>query len=70
MHELMGALRAAHGQPMFTLYQNGVHYDAKKGLREPNFLAWIFALRKGAAQVPFEKLAGPMDKRPTSLQKK
>ena len=55
---------------MFTLYQNGVHYDAKKGLREPNFVPWMFAQRKGAAPVPFEKIAGPKDKRPTSLQKK
>jgi hypothetical protein len=52
---------------MLTLYQNGVHHDAKKGLREPNFLPWMFALRKGTAQVPLEKIAVPKDKRPTSL---
>ena len=32
---------------MFTLYQNGVHYDAKKGLREPNFVPWMFAPAEG-----------------------
>jgi hypothetical protein len=49
---------------------NGVHSDAKNGLSEPNFLPWMFAQRKGAPQVPFEKIAGPKDKRSTSLQKK
>jgi predicted peptidase len=70
MAELVAALRAAHGHPMFTVYPNGVHYDAKKGLHDKNFLPWIFAQRKGAAEVPFEKVAGPKDKRPTSLEKK
>jgi predicted peptidase len=70
MAELVAALRAAHGHPMFTVYPNGVHYDAKKGLHDPNLLPWLFAQRRGSAEVPFEKVAGPKDKRPTSLEKK
>jgi predicted peptidase len=71
LNELVSALRSAHGHPMFTVVPNGVHYDAKKAaLHDPNFLPWIFAQRKGHAEVPFEKVAGPKDKRPTSLEKK
>ena len=71
MTELVAALRAAHGNPMFTIVSNGVHYDAKNaGLHEPNLLPWMFAQRRGAALVPFENVARPKDKRPTSLQKK
>jgi predicted peptidase len=70
MTELVGSLRAARGTPMFTVYQNGAHYDAKKGLHDPNLLPWMFAQRRGSPEVPFEKVAGPKDKRPTSLEKK
>ena len=34
MHEMV-APRAAHGQPMFTIYHNGAHYDSKKGSMTP-----------------------------------
>jgi len=71
MTEMVAALRAVHGHPMFTIYPNGVHYDAKRGgLHERNLLPWMFAQRRGSAAVPFEKIAGPKDKRPTSLEKK
>jgi predicted peptidase len=70
MRELVAALQAAHGHPMFTIYPNGVHYHAKNGLHERNLLPWMFAQRRGKPEVPFDKVAGPKDKRPTSLQKK
>ena len=70
MTELMAALRSAHGHPLYSIYPNGVHYDAKRGLHEPNLLPWMFAQRRGSAEVPFEKVAKPKDKRPTSLEKK
>ena len=70
MRELVAALRAAHGHPMFTIYPGGVHYHAKKGLHDRNLLPWMFAQRRGQPEVPFEKVAKPTDKRPTSLVKK
>jgi predicted peptidase len=71
MNELVAALRSTQGHPMFTVVANGVHYDAKRAaLHDPNFLPWIFAQRKGHAAVPFEKVAGPKDKRPRNLEKK
>ena len=71
MTEMMVALRAAHGQPMFTVIPNGVHWDSKThALGERNFLPWMFAQRRGTPEVPFDKIAKPKDKRPTSLEKK
>jgi predicted peptidase len=70
MRELMAALKAAHAQPLFTIYPNGAHYDSKKGLQDKNFLPWMFAQRRGKSVVPFEEVAKPTDKRPTSLAKK
>ncbi len=71
MTELVAALRAAHGHPMFTIYPNGTHNDVKnRALHDRNLLPWMFAQRRGSAEVPFEKVAAPKDKRPTSLEKK
>ena len=70
MRELMAALKAAHGQPMFTIYPKGVHSDAKKGLQDKNLLPWMFAQSRGKPVVPFEEIAKPTDKWPTSLTKK
>jgi predicted peptidase len=71
MKEMVGSLRSASGHPIFTIVPNGAHYDAKlAALHDRNFLPWMFAQRRGTPQVPFEKVAGPKDKRPTSLEKK
>jgi predicted peptidase len=70
MDELTTALRNAGGSPLFTIIAKGQHYDAKsRGLAEPNLLPWMFAQTRGKPPVPFDKIAGPKDKRPTSLEK-
>ncbi len=69
MREMVAALRAAHGRPMFTIYSHGARYDSKRGLNDPNPFRWMFAQRRGQPEVPFEKVAKPSDKRPTSLEK-
>jgi predicted peptidase len=70
MTEMVAALHSAHGHPMFSIIPNGAHYDAKNSaLHDPNFLPWMFAQHRGSAEVPFEKIAKPKDKRPTSLAK-
>jgi predicted peptidase len=69
--DAIDALRAADAHPMFTVYPNGVHFDARsRGLREPNLLPWMFAQRKGSPAVTLENIAGPKSKRPTSPAKK
>jgi predicted peptidase len=71
MTELVAAIRAAHGHPLFSIFPNGTHNDIKtSALSERNFLPWMFAQRRGSPEVPFEKIARPKDKRPTSLEKK
>jgi predicted peptidase len=70
MTELTTSLREAGGTPLFTIVPKGVHWMAVTGgLAEPNLLPWMFAQRRGRPAVPFDKIARPKDKRPTSLQK-
>jgi hypothetical protein len=69
MTELTTALRNAGGAPLFTIVARGQHDDAKiHGLADRNLLWWLFAQRRGRPAVPFDKIAGPRDRRPTSLQ--
>jgi len=68
MSELMAALRAVHASPLYTIVPKGQHYDAKgKALADPSLLPWLFAQRRGKSAVPFDKIASPSAKRPTSL---
>ncbi|HEX3314406.1 MAG TPA: dienelactone hydrolase family protein [Gemmataceae bacterium] len=70
MEELMSALEAAQGHPLYTVIPNGVHYDAKgKGLADPTVIPWMFAQKRGQPVVAFDSVAGPKAKRPTSLEK-
>ncbi len=70
MHEMINGLQHAGGKPLFTIVPSGQHYDARaKGLGEPELLPWLFAQERGKPEVPFEKVAGPKAKLPTSLQK-
>ena len=70
MDELTTALRKAGGSPLYTIVAKGQHWDAKgRGLAEPNLLPWLFAQKRGRPMVPFDKIAGPKDRRPTSLEK-
>jgi predicted peptidase len=69
MEELMTALRTAGSPGMYTVVPGGAHWDAQRGLGDRNLLPWMFAQRRGTPAAPFDKVAGPKDKRPTSLQK-
>ena len=58
--ELVAALRAANGQPIFTVYPNGTHDDAKyRALHEPSFLTWMFAQRRASPVVSVQRIAEP-----------
>jgi hypothetical protein len=71
MKEMAAALCAVDGHPMFTFVPDGAHWQGKiTALHEPNFSPWMFAQRRGTAEVPFEKVSRPKDKRPTSLAKR
>lgn len=70
MMELMSALKAVHAAPLYTIVPKGGHWDAKsKGLSNPEVIPWMFAQQHGKPVVPFDKVAGPNAKRPTSLAK-
>jgi hypothetical protein len=63
--------RASGGAPRFTVYPNGVHYDAKnRALHERDLLPWMFAQQKGKPAVPVEEVARPPQKRVTKLDRK
>ena len=70
MKEMDAALRAAHATPLYTIYANGVHYDAKRGFGDPALLPWLFAQQRGKPEVSFVEAAGPKAKLPTSLAEK
>jgi predicted peptidase len=70
MHELVNAVRASGGDPMYSIIPKGEHGQALFALNEPNLIRWMFAQRRGTAHVGFEAVAKPTDKRPTSLHKK
>jgi predicted peptidase len=70
MMELMSVLKAAHAAPLYTVIPKGGHGDAKgKGLSDPEVIPWMFAQQRGKPLVPFDQVAGPAAKRPTSLAK-
>jgi predicted peptidase len=70
MTELTTALREAGGSPLYTIVAKGQHWDAKvRGLADPTLLPWMFAQRRGRPAVPFDKVASPKARRPTSLEK-
>ena len=70
MQELMSALDAAKGHPLWTIYSGGNHGDARwKAFGDPSLIPWMFAQHRGKAVVPFEKVASEKAKRPTSLDK-
>ena len=70
MMELMSALKAAHATPLYTIVPKGGHGIAPAAaFSEPNLFPWMFAQQRGKPVVPFDQVAGPTAKRPTSLAK-
>lgn len=65
--ELILALRAAGGQPMFSDYPYVKHDSWLLAYAEPELLPWMFAQKRGQPAVPFATIASPLAQPPSSL---
>ena len=65
--ELIAALTAAGGHPMFSEYPYVKHDSWGNAYNEPELLPWLFAQQRGRPAVPFAKVAGPLAQPPSSL---
>ena len=64
--EMMGALEAAGGRPLYSEYPYVAHNSWTTAYGEPELLPWMFAQRRGAV-VPWEKIASPLAQPPSNL---
>lgn len=65
--EMIVALRAAGGQPMYSEYPYVKHDSWAQAYGEPELLPWMFAQRRGQPAVPFATVAGPFAQPPSSM---
>lgn len=64
--EMIAAVKAAGGAPLFSEYPYLKHDSWTTAYGEPELLHWMFAQRRGAV-VPWEKVASPFAQPPSSL---
>ena len=64
--ELIAALEAAGGHPLYSEYPYASHDSWSTAFAEPEFLPWMFAQRRGAAPVSFATVAGPLAQPPSN----
>ena len=64
--EVIDAIKAAGGNPLYSEYPYVGHDSWTTAYQEPQFLPWIFAQRRGQPAVAFEKVAGPLAQPPSS----
>ena len=65
--ELIAALKAAGGKPMYSEYPYIKHDSWGTAYGEPELLPWMFAQKRGQAAVSFATVAGPLAQPPSSL---
>ena len=65
--ELIAALTAAGGAPMFSEYPYVQHDSWSLAYGEPELLPWMFAQKRGQAPVAFATVAGPLAQPPSNL---
>jgi lysophospholipase L1-like esterase/dienelactone hydrolase len=64
--EMIAALKAAGGAPLYSEYPYLKHDSWTTAYGEPELLAWMFAQRRGSV-VPWAKVASPFAQPPSSL---
>lgn len=64
--ELIAALTAAGGHPLYSEFPYIAHDSWTTAYGEPNFLPWLFAQRRGHV-TPWSEIASPFDQPPSSL---
>ena len=65
--EMVAALVAAGGKPLYSEYPYVKHDAWTQAYGEPEFLRWLFAQKRGEKVVPFEKVAGGLAQPPSNL---
>jgi poly(3-hydroxybutyrate) depolymerase/lysophospholipase L1-like esterase len=64
--ELIAAIEAAGGHPLYSEYPYVGHASWTLAFDEPEFLPWMFAQKRGAAPVAFSTVAGPFAQPPSN----
>ncbi len=64
--EMIAALKAAGGSPLYSEYPYVKHDSWETAYGEPELLPWMFAQRRGKV-VPWEKIASPFSQPPSEL---
>jgi poly(3-hydroxybutyrate) depolymerase/lysophospholipase L1-like esterase len=64
--EMIGAITAAGGNPLYSEYPYVAHDSWNIAFSEPALLPWLFAQKRGQAPVPFEKVAGSLAQPPSN----
>ena len=64
--EMIDALRAASGTPLYSEYPYTSHDSWSIAYGEPELLPWMFAQRRGQPAVAFAKVAGDLAQPPSS----
>ena len=64
--EMIDAIKAAGGNPLFSEYPYLGHDSWTTAYGEPEFLPWLFAQRRGQPAVEFAKIAGPFAQPPSN----
>jgi lysophospholipase L1-like esterase/poly(3-hydroxybutyrate) depolymerase len=64
--EMIEAIKAAGGDPLFSEYPNVAHDSWTAAYSEPELLPWLFAQKRAQAPVPFAKAARPWAQPPSN----
>jgi lysophospholipase L1-like esterase/dienelactone hydrolase len=64
--EMIAAIEAAGGHPLFSEYPYVGHDSWNHAFDEPAFLPWLFAQKRGTAPVAFATVAGPLAQPPSN----
>lgn len=64
--EMIAALEAAGGKPLFSVYPYVKHDSWNIAYGEPELLPWLFAQKRGQAEVPFATVAKPFAQPPSN----
>ncbi len=64
--EMIAALKAAGGQPLYSEYPYIGHDSWVTAFAEPEFLPWMFAQRRGGV-VAWDKIANPLSQPPSNI---
>lgn len=65
--EMIAAIKAAGGSPLYSEYPYVAHNSWDNAFKEPELLPWLFAQKRGQKPVDFVTVAGPFAQPPSSV---